>query len=135
MMKLRYNRCLVCPVRGLCCYFAVFLDDDYLKEPLNLILTNHPCIYLNTDTGLCKVYKDRKEYYSGCLSVEEGKNTGSLPVGCLYLKKGEVYPKPLKIMPPKDLEYYYQAIYDCENNKPHNEIQKLEKITEKITIK
>lgn len=95
----------------------------------NLILTNHPCTYLNVATGLCKVYKDRKEYFKDCMSIDEAKQKGALPVGCLYLKKGEVYPLSLKVMPPDDLKYYYRAIYDNENKRPHNEIQKLEEIT------
>jgi len=91
LVKLDYNRCLVCECRGLCCYFSTLIDGKH-----NIILDDHPCTFLNIDTGLCKQYKNRKEVFENCISVEDAKKIGGLPEGCLHLKKDGIYPYPPK---------------------------------------
>ena len=74
--------CLVCPVRGRCCYFSTKIGD------YNIILDKQPCPLLDIDTGLCKDYKNRRTLYEHCCSVEE--TIGGLPLECLYVVNGLV---------------------------------------------
>lgn len=126
-MPLEYNRCLVCPVRGLCCYFSTMIDGE------NVILEDHPCDYLNINTGLCTRFKDRKEVFKNCLSIEDAKKIGGLPEGCLYLKKGEKlnYPPKRKLRP--DDNERLKTRYEYVNSMTHKNFQ-VEKSNEIIEL-
>jgi uncharacterized cysteine cluster protein YcgN (CxxCxxCC family) len=76
------NLCLECPVRGKCCYHKVIINN------VLYILLKCPCSFLDTETGLCKVYEHRFEENPNCLSVERSLELNSLPQRCLYLKDG-----------------------------------------------
>lgn len=119
MPPLEYNRCLVCPVRGDCCYFSTLIDEKH-----NIILEDHPCTFLNTETGLCKDYKNRKTLYPNCMDVDKAKLVGGLPLECLYLKKGEELPYPPKrrLMPEDNERLRTRTEYI--NAMPHKNFQK-----------
>ncbi len=126
MARLEYSRCMICPVRGDCCYFSNVIDDIH-----HLILDKHPCTYLNIDTGLCTCYEDRKRLFPECLSIEEARKIGSLPVGCLFIKKDDKPKIPFK----RSINYESDNIriqkrYEYLNNLPHETYQKIEKIIE-----
>lgn len=118
-MPLKYSRCLDCPVRGDCCYFSTLIDGRY-----NIILPDHPCIYLNTDTGLCTIYKDRKKHYPDCLDWEDAKKIGGLPEECLFLKKGEELPYPPKRRLTEDDNERLWKRMEYVNAFPHKHFQK-----------
>ncbi len=118
MTKLIYNRCLACECRGLCCYFSTLIDGKH-----NIILENHPCSYLNTETGLCIEYKNRKEVFKNCIDIEDAKKIGGLPEGCLYLKKDEVYPYPQKRKLREDDNERIKVRTEYINSMPHKNFQ------------
>jgi len=119
MTRLEYNRCLICEIRGICCYFSSPIEGR------NVILLNHPCVFLNTETGLCVEYKNRNEVFERCLSIDKAKLIGALPEGCLYLKKDEKLPFPPKIKPNLDTcSERFKIRYEYLNNLPHNTYQK-----------
>ncbi len=119
MPKLEYNRCLVCEVRGDCCYFSTLIDKKF-----NIILEDHPCDYLNVDTGLCTHYEDRKEVYENCIDVENAKNLGGLPEGCLYIKKGDKLKYPPKRRLKDDDNERIKVRTKYINSMPHKNFQK-----------
>jgi len=120
MTKLAYNRCLICPIRGDCCYFSNVIDGKY-----HIILDKHPCEFLNVETGLCIKYKDRYDVFNNCLSIEEAKIQGALPVGCLYIKKEDTPKVPYKrrINYETDTERVIKR-YEYLNNLPHDKIKR-----------
>ncbi len=73
------DECLKCPVRGACCYLSIPL------EGFNVILSNKPCKYLDTKTGLCNTYEERNKV-AYCKQGEDGFGCGGLPRGCLLAK-------------------------------------------------
>lgn len=84
------NLCMKCSVRGKCCHYA-FTFGGY-----NL-LTRHACKYLNTETGLCRIYGDRFGINKNCHSLRKAYKNGLLHEKCEYLKirplKKKVKPK------------------------------------------
>ncbi|KKM03921.1 hypothetical protein LCGC14_1769580 [marine sediment metagenome] len=118
MPKLDFSRCLVCKCRGLCCYFSTLIDGKH-----NIILESHPCSFLNTKTGLCIDYENRKEVYENCLDIEQAKQTGGLPEGCLHLEKGVVYPYPHKRRLREDDNERIKVRTAYINSMPHKNFQ------------
>jgi len=104
--------CNECPIKGLCCFHSYYIEE----LNLNLILTNHHCQYLDTETMSCTIYENRFEINKNCKNIEDAKKEGALPIGCLYLEVGEIYDRPLKILPPDNLPTDFQEFYDTINN-------------------
>lgn len=109
------NLCKDCPkeIRGKCCYISGGFDNNY-----HIILTNHPCKYLDTKTGRCKVYNKRRSHFKNCLSVEEMIICGTVPKECLYVKDNEEYQNrddTRLIEVPKDLPKEIKKKYDKLN--------------------
>ena len=118
MTKLIYNRCLDCSIRGLCCYFSTLIDGKH-----NIILKDHPCSHLNTETGLCIDYENRKTIYPECLDIEHAKAIGGLPKGCLHIKKGEELPYPQKRKLRDDDNERIRVRTAYINSMPHKNFQ------------
>lgn len=116
------ENCMNCPVKGDCCYASITIRDK------NMILTNHPCKYLNLETKSCTVYEKRKELAPDCLSIGEALKKGALPRECVYAKhflsKGLLPQYPFKErINPDDLKFHPRYLYDLYNEKPHDEIR------------
>jgi uncharacterized cysteine cluster protein YcgN (CxxCxxCC family) len=50
-----------------------------------VVYTNSPCVHLDLETKLCRVYEDRHETNPDCLSVARGIERGVFPADCPYV--------------------------------------------------
>ncbi len=73
----------ICDKCGKCCYEKV---DTGCGE---IIYTDEPCIHLDTETNLCKVYDNRHEAEPDCISLtpELVRTLDWLPAGCSYVER------------------------------------------------
>jgi uncharacterized cysteine cluster protein YcgN (CxxCxxCC family) len=115
------NLCEKCDekIRGLCCYYSEFF------EGFNLLLTNHPCKFLNPQTHLCNVYHCRREINPNCMGVEEMIISGMIPKECLYVKNNKKYQKRKDtrlIQIPIELSNFGRFQYERLNNESHEEV-------------
>ncbi len=121
MEKNEENLCFKChpDIRGLCCFFTTEIAG------YNLILTRHPCKFLDLNSRTCKVYSKRHEMNLNCLTIEEMIIDGAIPKECLYVANNIEYKKrkdirilnlPFNLSDKNKLEYYK------ENNVPHYQI-------------
>ncbi|MBN1234116.1 MAG: hypothetical protein JXA60_12235 [Candidatus Coatesbacteria bacterium] len=71
--------CLKC---GSCCF------EKYYDSNGRLIFTDIPCQYLDMESMLCKIYKNRFEINPECkkLKLSQVKSKRYLPSKCAYLK-------------------------------------------------
>ena len=79
--------CLRC---GRCCYEKIIIDDE-------VIMTETPCIHLDLNTNLCRVYEQRHEMQLRCLSVEDGIKARAFPAYCPYVEDLPDYRPPLEV--------------------------------------
>jgi hypothetical protein len=72
----------ICNKCGKCCYEKVDLGGGIIRY------TDEPCIHLDTETNLCKVYGNRHEAEPDCISLTEHlvRTLTWLPEDCAYLK-------------------------------------------------
>ncbi len=72
----------ICRKCGRCCYEKVDLGCG------EIVYTDEPCVYLDTETKLCKVYGNRHEAEPDCISLTEElvRTLGWLPEGCAYVE-------------------------------------------------
>ncbi len=72
----------VCHKCGKCCYEKVDLGCGEIRY------TDEPCEHLDTETRLCKVYKNRHEVEPDCISLTEVlvRTLNWLPEDCAYVK-------------------------------------------------
>ena len=111
------EKCSKCPVRGYCCYHSIIINGK------NVILTNHPCKYLDLKTMTCTIYPKRREINPDCMNIKEAKENGGLPKGCLYITDGERLKNPLKILPSEaDFNSEERALYDKINSLTRSEL-------------
>lgn len=121
-----FNLCNKCPasIRGKCCYFSAEIIDDN-RVHWKLSLSKHPCKYLNTKTGRCKVYKKRHEMNPNCLTIKEMTLNGTVPKECLYVKDNHDYQKrkDLVLMNlPSNISEFAKKEYEEFNNLAHSEV-------------
>lgn len=120
------NLCNKCPssIRGKCCYFLTEIIDNN-RIHLIISLSKHPCKYLNTKTGRCKIYKKRHEMNPNCLTIKEMILIGTVPKECLYVKDNQDYQKRKDIVLmnlPSNISEYAKKKYEELNNSPHSEV-------------
>lgn len=120
------NLCNRCPahIRGKCCYFSTWLIDDNQID-WKLSLSKHPCKYLNTKTGRCKVYKKRHEINPNCLTIKEMILLGTISKDCLYVKNNPQYQKrkdTVLLNLPSNIPETIKKDYTKYNNSPHFEV-------------
>ncbi|MEW6351981.1 MAG: YkgJ family cysteine cluster protein [Thermodesulfobacteriota bacterium] len=72
----------ICTKCGRCCYEKVDLGGG------EIVYTDEPCVHLDTETNLCKVYDRRHEVEPDCISLTEElvRSLGWLPEGCAYVE-------------------------------------------------
>ncbi|MEW6140239.1 MAG: YkgJ family cysteine cluster protein [Thermodesulfobacteriota bacterium] len=72
----------ICRKCGKCCYEKVDLGGGVIHY------TDEPCIHLDTETRLCKVYDRRHEVEPDCISLTEDlvRNLHWLPEDCAYVQ-------------------------------------------------
>lgn len=72
----------ICNQCGKCCYEKVDLGGGVIRY------TDEPCEHLDTETNLCKVYKNRHEVEPDCISLTEElvRTLHWLPEECAYLE-------------------------------------------------
>jgi len=127
------NLCNKCPkhIRGSCCYFISDITEIIDKNTIHLKfpLKNHPCKYLNTKTGRCKIYKKRQEINPNCLTIKEMIICGTLTKECLYVKDNQEYQKRIDTVSlffpnilPENARRNAQKRYEEINNSPHSEV-------------
>jgi uncharacterized protein len=70
----------ICNKCGRCCYEKVDLGAGLIHY------TDEPCVHLDTETNLCKVYANRREVEPDCLKLTEHlvRNIHWLPEECAY---------------------------------------------------
>jgi len=70
----------ICKKCGKCCYEKVDLGAG------NIVYTDEPCKHLDTETKLCKVYRNRHEVEPDCISLTEQlvRCLSWLPEDCAY---------------------------------------------------
>jgi len=120
------NLCNKCPasIRGRCCYFSTEIIDNNLIH-WKLSLSKHPCKYLNTKPGRCKVYKKRHEMNPNCLTIKEMILIGTVPKECLYVKDNQDYQRrkdTLLSNLPSNISEYAKKKYEEFNNLSHSEV-------------
>ena len=126
MQEYQTNLCNKCPasIRGRCCYFLTeIIDNNHIHWKLSL--SKHPCKYLNTKTGRCKVYKKRHEMNPNCLTIKEMILMGTISKECLYVKDDQEYQKRKDIVlikHPINISEYVKKKYEEINNLPHSEV-------------
>ncbi len=77
----------ICNQCGKCCYIKTMIGD----KP---IFTRNHCEYLDTNSNLCTVYKDRFQKKPGCLTIDQAIKSNSLPDSCPYIKDIKNYQAP-----------------------------------------
>ena len=82
------SREALCRRCGRCCYHKLVVDDL-------VIALSDPCIHLDTDTHLCKVYENRFQINPGCLSVARGIPRRAFPEDCPYASNLTHYRGPI----------------------------------------
>ena len=120
------NLCNKCPVsiRGRCCYFSTEIIDNN-QNHMKISLSKHPCKYLNTKTGRCKVYKKRYEMNPNCLTIKEMILRGTIPKNCLYVKNNQKYQRRKDIVLlnlPSNISEFVMEKYEELNSSPHSQI-------------
>ena len=120
------NLCNKCPVsiRGRCCYFSTEIIDNN-QNHMKISLSKHPCKYLNTKTGRCKVYKKRYEMNPNCLTIKEMILIGTIHKECLYVKNNQEYQRrkdTLLLKLPSNISEYVRKKYEELNSSPHSQI-------------
>lgn len=120
------NLCNKCPtpIRGRCCYFSTNIIDNN-QVHWKLSLSKHPCKYLNTKTGRCKVYKKRLEMNPNCLTIKEMILMGTVLKECLYVKENQDYQRrndTVLIEIPSNIPEDIKKKYEETNNSLHSEV-------------
>lgn len=120
------NLCNKCPasIRGKCCYYSTRIIDNNLFY-WKISLSKHPCKYLNTKTGRCRIYKKRHTINANCLTIKEMFLCGTIPKECLYVKNNPKYQKRKDTVLFKFPDYvsdYIKKKYEELNNSPHSKI-------------
>jgi len=121
------NLCNKCPtsIRGKCCYVLFWIiDNDQVHRTVPL--SNHPCKYLNTKTGRCKIYKKRHEINPNCLTIKQMILCGTIPKECLYVKDNPEYQKrkdTVLLNLPHNISENMKEKYEEVNNAPHSEVK------------
>lgn len=120
------NLCNQCPtsIRGKCCYFLFWIIDNNQIHRI-VPLTKHPCKYLNTKTGRCKIYKKRHEINPNCLTIKEMIISGTIPKQCLYVKDNKEYQKRTDtalLNLPNNISEEMKKEYDKCNNTSHSDV-------------
>jgi uncharacterized cysteine cluster protein YcgN (CxxCxxCC family) len=80
----------LCNHCGKCCYFKVALGKQAFFSK------NH-CPFLDLNTKLCTVYKDRFKKNPECLSIKDAIRIKALPNDCPYVEGLEGYQGPIWI--------------------------------------
>ena len=78
------NRC------GKCCHFKIRIGS------ISVFSRKH-CEFLDEETNLCIVYKDRFKKKPGCLTIEEAIDIKAVPNDCPYVKDIQGYDGPKDI--------------------------------------
>jgi len=115
------NKCYYCreDVRGFCCYYSTTIDEK------DVVLTNHPCKFLDLLTKECEIYPNRNIINPNCLTVKQSIDMGYMPKECKYVEDNKEYQKrkdTRRIKLPPNTSKYNKIIYNKKNNQPHNEI-------------
>jgi uncharacterized protein len=73
----------ICDKCGRCCYEKVDLGCG------EILYTDEPCVHLDKETKLCKVYNNRHEVEPDCISLtpELVRTLNWLPPGCAYVER------------------------------------------------
>ncbi len=121
------NLCNKCPasIRGKCCYTSTWITDNNQVHWI-VSLSKHPCKYLNTKTGRCKIYKKRHEINPNCLTIKEMILKGTVSKECLYVKDNQEYQKRNSIVLlnlPNNISEDVKEKYEEVNNSPHSEVK------------
>jgi uncharacterized cysteine cluster protein YcgN (CxxCxxCC family) len=71
----------ICKKCGKCCYEKLDLGGGLIQY------LDEPCVYLDTETNLCKIYRTRQEIEPDCISLTETivRNIHWLPEDCAYV--------------------------------------------------
>lgn len=108
------NLCEKCPkdIRGKCCYISTTLED------YQIILTNHPCNFLDLETNNCTIYEERRKHHPNCLSIEEMILLGTVPKECPYVRDDEGYQSrdDARHIYPEHLPERLQEEYEKQNS-------------------
>ena len=99
----------MCRRCGRCCY-AKFLVGD------RVIYTDTPCVHLDLDTRLCRIYDRRHEVNPDCLDVEQGILRGVFPADCPYVAGIPGYKAPIEDTDPSVLASALEALEAEEVN-------------------
>jgi uncharacterized protein len=72
----------ICRKCGRCCYEKIDLGAGVIRY------TDEPCIHLDTETNLCKIFHNRSEVEPDCISLTEHlvRTLHWLPEECAYLE-------------------------------------------------
>ena len=109
--------CEDCPsdLKGTCCFNSVLIEGH------NIVLSNHPCKFLDLKTMDCSIYNERYLKNRNCINIEQAIARGGLPVGCLYLGNAtEDELKRAKIYHiPDNLSNRGRQTYDLMNDSAH----------------
>jgi len=95
-MKQKHNPKL-CRKCGKCCYIKTIVCGIHL-------FTKQHCEYLDEETNLCIVYKNRFKKKPQCLTVEQAIQIRALPNDCPYVKNLKNYEGPIWDETPKKQE-------------------------------
>lgn len=119
---MRTKKCFSCPdsIKGLCCYHSLLIRTPF--QVYNIVLTNHPCIFLDTDTNECTIYERRYELNPYCNTVEEAIAKNALPKECVYLNGTHRETIPKQPFIPDDLPKWIFERVEELNNLPKKRI-------------
>jgi len=97
----------ICSQCGLCCH------EKTVSSKTATYHLGTPCIMLDTDTNLCKVYNNRYKEHPRCQSVNLFKAmfASYLPPSCTYVQWAEKH----HIRFVRKLEFIYISSEDCES--------------------
>lgn len=148
------NLCKLCSdnIRGTCCYVGVHLQEPNrimcmkcpehirgecninkdnlpnISKKYNVILSNHPCKYLDLKTKMCSIYPDRLKVNPRCNTIRQGITTGIWHPECIYIKNNKKYKKGIVKVFYDDVKdklcLYEQINFNLINNSYHYKIYK-----------
>lgn len=72
----------ICRKCAKCCYEKVDLGGG------QIVYTSEPCVYLDTVTGMCKIYENRHEIEPDCIKLTEEfvRQINWMPSDCAYVE-------------------------------------------------
>lgn len=94
----------LCRRCGMCCHEKVRFGEQ-------VVITDIPCEFLDTETNMCRVYGERLTKQPRCSSAEDSVKANSLPNDCPYVGGVDGYLEPHVLAEHPEYEQAVNALF------------------------